>query len=1030
MGLGLRLTVLIALLLFVTGAAFATQIDTYNDSTYSHVKKVFQSEDTVYLKAIGIGADPNCLDEKTAKIEYYAPGNEIPYYTHVCTSSTCYFPHDSSGSVKDLLSLKPTDPSGQWTAKVYREKYDHCNESCGWDYRGKTTFNVTSLGYSCSIEIISPTEDSMFLIYQPVNVVGRVLCEGKNLDPNDFYAQVEWKNGSFSPKIQLNGSEDGPWLFTTAPDSNFLYGDSGYKYLKARLYKKGACGEENNVYCTIDKCYLCGDVDRNGRVDAIDVDYLISYTFSGGEEPRPIYSGNLNRDDVIDVFDVVTLIDFAHRHGRAPVCEETRCGDVNRDGKIDGLDIDFLINYTFSGGPAPVPLKAGDLNGDGAIDVLDVVILINHVYRGEPSPTCGVYVESQEPSGALEIYRSLNKNELLSMMDDAPRVCDSVAATSPVRRILVNAPPISKPGNNQSVELGETAYFDGSESFDPDGTIVSYSWDFGDGSSASGVTASHSYPSIGAFTVTLTVEDNLGATDSNSIIVTVGKPVAEYITISPENATIVVGGKQTYTAIAHDSHGNSWDVTSVTSFESDGGIFEGNLFTAGGTPGTFEIAANYGDLVAFTHVTIIRANAERIEIYPKNANVGAGGALLYFATAFDEFNNSWDVTSETSFSSPGGAFTGNLFSAGESPGTFEVHGTYGGLSDSTNVNVISSRPVSLSISPKSSTINSKETQSYTAIAFDQYGNSSDVTEDTVFSSDAGIFAGNVLTSNGTLGTFLVTGEYRNLTDYANITVKEKPSEPPGPGPISPGNSGSSSLGFSGGGSRPPPPVKTCQKLGETCSVTSDCCIGACTSSVCKLPEEKPPAKGLVEVIAPEQANLGDNITVKLRYVDNSEPVPGADLQVISPSYEIIKLKTDKNGIAYYVPTEEGWHDYLVPNYEVWGIASTYVKGNANDSGRINIIRYLTRSISTTDTGAGLFSGLFLGRLAPELLGLLVLVLFLLGYGAYLYYKEQEEPPINVDVEPLVLMKKIKVRKPKSPEPPAEPQQPAQPQNPT
>lgn len=57
---------------------------------------------------------------------------------------------------------------------------------------------------------------------------------------------------------------------------------------------------------------------------------------------------------------------------------------------------------------------------------------------------------------------------------------------------------------------------DGSASADPDGTIASYEWNFGDGQSASGQTATHRYADDGEFTVTLTVRDNLGAAASSS----------------------------------------------------------------------------------------------------------------------------------------------------------------------------------------------------------------------------------------------------------------------------------------------------------------------------------------------------------------------------------------------------------------------------------------------------------------------------------------------------------------------------------
>ncbi len=68
--------------------------------------------------------------------------------------------------------------------------------------------------------------------------------------------------------------------------------------------------------------------------------------------------------------------------------------------------------------------------------------------------------------------------------------------------------------------------FNGSSSGDPDGSVVGYDWTFGDGGRATGATPSHAYMVPGTYTVTLTVTDNDGATDSvTHDVVAVAAPV-------------------------------------------------------------------------------------------------------------------------------------------------------------------------------------------------------------------------------------------------------------------------------------------------------------------------------------------------------------------------------------------------------------------------------------------------------------------------------------------------------------------------
>ncbi len=105
-----------------------------------------------------------------------------------------------------------------------------------------------------------------------------------------------------------------------------------------------------------------------------------------------------------------------------------------------------------------------------------------------------------------------------------------------------NRPPEAHANGPYSGAVGEAIALSSVGSADPDGSIASYAWTFGDGASGTGAAPTHAYTTAGSYPVTLTVTDNLGLTGSATATVTVsggggggggGGPCGEGTTAQP-----------------------------------------------------------------------------------------------------------------------------------------------------------------------------------------------------------------------------------------------------------------------------------------------------------------------------------------------------------------------------------------------------------------------------------------------------------------------------------------------------------------
>ena len=107
----------------------------------------------------------------------------------------------------------------------------------------------------------------------------------------------------------------------------------------------------------------------------------------------------------------------------------------------------------------------------------------------------------------------------------------------PLISIFDKTPPTANAGENQTVPRNTPVFLNASGSSD-NIAVVSYKWDFGDGSDGTGITTTHVYNATGVYTVTLTVADAFGNVATDRIVLT----VANSPTLFPRHLLFVLVG--------------------------------------------------------------------------------------------------------------------------------------------------------------------------------------------------------------------------------------------------------------------------------------------------------------------------------------------------------------------------------------------------------------------------------------------------------------------------------------------------------
>lgn len=190
----------------------------------------------------------------------------------------------------------------------------------------------------------------------------------------------------------------------------------------------------------------------------------------------------------------------------------------------------------YQNGPDSLQLRWGT----AVVDALGYGNFAGATFAGEGSPATDAPEGSSLGRDAVGTDTGDNATDFHAYALWTPGAANGAGNQSPVASLVC-------PGTGKT---GTSLAFDASGSTDADGTIVSYSFTWGDGFQATGPSgkANHTYSQIGPVTVTVVVTDDLGATgskscsveitDANAPVVLITKPAAD---LQVTQGTVVTG---------------------------------------------------------------------------------------------------------------------------------------------------------------------------------------------------------------------------------------------------------------------------------------------------------------------------------------------------------------------------------------------------------------------------------------------------------------------------------------------------------
>jgi len=369
----------------------------------------------------------------------------------------------------------------------------------------------------------------------------------------DASGNKEWEKtfggSSWDNAYSVRQTTDGGYVIAGTTDS---YGAGLYDFYLVKTDASGNIEWENTfggsgydeAFCaqqTTDGGYIITGSTSSYGVN-VDV-YLVKTDASGNKEWENTFGGSY--------CEYARSVQQTTDGGYILVGDSTSYGAVGGDVYL--AKVSPWIN-TPAGSNVTVSLESADVTFQDVLESGTTTMTTSTENPGEPTPsdfyvigesfiditttadysgliTLGIrYDESQvsnEESLRLFHWNGSEWEDITTSVDTVENIVyGQVASLSP---FFIGEPavlPIADAGDPYLVQINCSVDLDGSASYHPDGTIVSYDWSFGDNTTGSGVSVSHAYTAVGIYDVNLTVTDNRGAQSSDTTMVVVYDPDA------------------------------------------------------------------------------------------------------------------------------------------------------------------------------------------------------------------------------------------------------------------------------------------------------------------------------------------------------------------------------------------------------------------------------------------------------------------------------------------------------------------------